>query len=85
MFTKEPKYMRLRTSPYAVRLNLSSKHTTPHEYLYSELFLYKPFRCEEEELFAFDQEKCADLYLQKADSDESSYIEKIKNVIMPSL
>ena len=63
----EPKYMGLRKFSKAIDIHTLRGDEKRHEFLYSELLLYRPFR-EEKELYPEDDNnpnnafKCAELY-----------------------
>ena len=59
----EPKYLKLR-KPIALRYHKYKETTNPHEFFFSEMELYTPFR-EDSELFPDEIEKCQDLYNQR--------------------
>ena len=74
----EPPFMKLR-SPYVVRFYKINRSKNPHEYIYSELQLYKPFR-KEEELYPEDHEACLALF-----NAEKENIQHVKSLLLPHL
>ena len=80
----EPKFMRLREHPLAIKQHPINRSKHEHEYLYSELLAYRPFR-NESELMRSNQQKCAKLFLEKNDNDEMTKIEKVKTIVMEHL
>ena len=72
--TKLPKYlfmgevegknciMTLRTKPLVIRIHKFKEHQDSHEYYYSEMLLYLPWRRECEDLFRNDHYKCKDKF-----------------------
>ena len=54
-------YMRLRKIRAVLRLHKFKEDTDPHEFFFSELFLYRPWRSEEE-LYPHDIDACIALY-----------------------
>ena len=77
----EPQYLRLRSFPIAIKQNMINKDNKQHEYLYSELLLYKPFR-NEEELHPHDMKQCAELYLECNEGEEITKLQKVKRILM---
>ena len=59
----EPKYLKLR-KPIALRYHKYKETTEPHEFFFSEMELYSPFRVDSE-LYPDDVERCQDLYIQR--------------------
>ena len=77
--------MRLRTSPAAMRYYKGKESN--HEYFYSEIFLYTPFRKESNSIlnpikglreFYEDEDKCRDFY-------NSGKVQKVKEGVMEHL
>jgi len=65
--------------PLALRMHKHKKGENPHEYCYSEMQLYLPFRTESE-LFPDDERACIDRYMGEKDE-----ILKIKGQVMKHL
>ena len=80
----ESKYMKLRNVSNVVRLHKFNSTKERHEYLYSELLLYRPFMSEEE-LYRNDEKKCAELYCEKVNDSEGTKIANIKRIVMEYL
>lgn len=62
--------MKLRCQPAVLRQHKYKEDLDPHEYFYSQLVLYKPWRLEEEELCAHNLEGCINLF-NEMDEDEA--------------
>ena len=54
--------MKLREKPLVLRIHKYNKTNNPHEFFYSELLLYKPWRNEETDLHLKDFELCLALF-----------------------
>ncbi len=82
-------YMKLRTFPKVLRIHKFKLNTTPHDFFYSELLLYRPWHTETE-LFADNFTKCHNLYwetnpqqLQEPMTEQKSYLEQVKEKLFP--
>ena len=75
---KRKRTLKLRQTPYVLRLHKFKAEHNIHEHCYSELLLYYPWRDENSELHAKDEEKCLDLYHQVQE-----IIEHNKNIFLP--
>ena len=64
---------------YPVRRHKFNPERYEHEYFFSEMLLFVPWR-EEADLFPDSLEKCAKLYISKRDE-----IENIKKILFPHL
>ena len=83
-------FMRLRQVPSILRIHKFREDKDPHEYFFSELLLYKPWRSESE-LYPKDMQKCIELFTEyqskKSISDglaRKTKIEKTKEVLFPN-
>ena len=74
----EPAYMKLR-SPYVIRFHKVNRSKKPHDYIFSELQKYKPFKSEAE-LFPDDYDACLALYIA-----EKENIQHVKSLLLPHL
>ena len=81
---KKEQLLSLRKHALVVRLHQHSKTTDLHQFIYSQLLLYRPFR-DEEELHYDDQEKCANLYLNTIDPSLPTDVNLMKTKIMPHI
>ena len=81
----EPKYMKLRSYPAAMRRHKIKQRN--HEYFYSELILYSPFYDESVEMKPYleNDEACLDAYLNKSKEEGKSDVQIAKSKIMPHL
>ena len=79
----ELKYMKLRKS-YVARLHKFNKTKNPHEFYYSELQLYKPFK-EESELYPNNLDKCMQLYDEVSVHNNVRKITNVKKILMEHL
>ena len=84
----EPKYMRLRSYPAAMRRHKIKQKN--HEYFYSEILLYSPFYKEDCEIdglkkFLDDEEECRQFYIKRSTDEGKSDIEIARSKIMPHL
>ena len=87
----EPKYMKLRTHPAALRYHKYRKDN--HEYFYSELLLYRPFTKENNPISEGgllecknDLERCIEEYEKRSSpSQELTDLEIVKLKVMPHL
>ena len=85
-------YMKCRTGQAVLRYHKVREDKNPHEYYYSHLLLYKPWREEEKELFLHDQEKCRSLFedsdrskgIVSGTDDEKTNIEKTEEKLFPN-
>ena len=77
----EPKNMSLRNHPFAIKQYVLSKEKQEHEYLYSELLFYRPFR-DEKELHQNNRERCAQLYVEKEEFQEQTKLQRVKSIVM---
>ena len=73
------KIMRLRKFNAVLRRHKFNPEKDEHEYCYSELLLFSPWRCEDE-LFPQDPKKCLQLYTKQHKS-----IEAVKKKLFPHL
>ena len=73
------KFMKLRKFDAVIRRHKFSAKKDPHEYFYSELLLFWPWR-NESELFPDDAEKCVNLFRHAED-----YIEVVKATLFPHM
>ena len=64
-------YMRLREKPLVLRFYKYSQKKNAHEFFYSELLLYKPWRDEAKELYLDDLNSCLELF---NDIEENEYL-----------
>ena len=80
----EPKFLRLRSVPAVVRMHKFSRSEEHHEYIYSELLLYRPF-ITEDELGENDEKMSAELYLETALEGGKTKIEIVKSILMEHL
>ena len=71
--------MKLRKFDAVIRRHKFSTKKDPHEYFYSELLLFWPWR-NESELFPDDAEKCVNLFRHAED-----YIEVVKATLFPHM
>ena len=81
--------MRLRVDRAILRMHKFREEKDPHEYAYSELLLYRPWR-NEDELYPHDMEACLLLLHdtekeeeRKQPQDRRSKIEKVKEQLFP--
>ena len=97
----EPKYMclRINTGAKAIRTHNFQKSKNNHEFLYSELLQYTPWRNEEKDLHLNNSEACADCYNEKVshalpeghvesegEGDNSvTKVNKVKSILMEHL
>jgi hypothetical protein len=84
----EPKYMRLRSYPAAMRRHKIKQQN--HEYFYSEILLYSPFYEEDSELdglkdYLDDEKECRNFYVKRSTEEGKSDIEITRRKIMPHL
>ena len=82
--------MKLRGQPAVLRQHKFRQDLDPHEYFYSQLLLYKPWRTEEKDLHAHDLEACIRLFNEmeeeetlEAQSTMRTNIEKTKGKLFP--
>ena len=78
----EPKYMRVRSTRVA-RMHKFNQVKSPHEFFYSELQLYVPFR-KEEELEPESLEKCKLKYEERSDNGLKK-VTNVKKILMKHL
>ena len=80
----EPEFMKLR-SPMVIKFHKINRSKNPHEHMFSELQLYRPFKSEEE-LQPEDFEKCKVLYEEKCEyGNDRTKIQIVKKLLMPHL
>ena len=79
----ESAYMRKR-SRMVIRYHKINATKFPHEYCYSQLQMYRPFR-RESLLQPNDYEKCKELYDQKSAHNNCSRINNVKSILMKHL
>jgi exonuclease III len=79
----EPPFMKLR-SPYVLRFHKLNKNKNPHEYMYSELQLYRPF-VEEDALQPNNFEQCEALFEEKSEHNGLRKLHNVKSLLMPHL
>ena len=77
----DAKYLRLRSFPLAIKQFMFNKESREHEYHYSELLLYRPFR-DERKFRQDDPIECVKLYLEKEQGEEITKIQKVKSIVM---
>ena len=81
--------MKLRGQRAVLRQHKFRQDLDPHEYFYSQLVLYRPWRSEEEELCAQDLEGCIRLFNEmeegsdEVQSSRQTKIEKTKGKLFP--
>ena len=82
-------YMKLRGTPSVMRIHKVKEEYNPHEFFYSELLLYRPWR-DEKELHPECLEACMQLYKEECDCDEHMdgtaippKVEKVKDKLFP--
>ena len=80
--------MKLRGQPAVLRQHKFRQDLDPHEYFYSQLVLYRPWRVEEEELCAHDLEGCIKLYNETEeefheDNSRKKKVERTKGKLFP--
>ena len=75
----ESKHLRLRKKPLVLRFHKFKRTTNPHEFYFSEMELYKPFR-NSSDLFMDNFEQCESLY-----SNNSASIQYVKTRVMEFL
>ena len=86
---KKMGFMKLRGTPKVLRQHKFREENNPHEFFFSQLLLYRPWR-KEEELFPSDIEECIQLY-QEVDAEEAhksqhlrkSKVEKVQEKLFP--
>ena len=71
-------YMK-RRSPYVLRFMKINRLKSPHEYEFSKLLMYRPFK-DEQELFPEDRDKCSELFNE--DSDSVLKVNKVQSQIL---
>ena len=74
------KLMRLRKFDAVIRRHKFKAEKDEHQFFYSELLLFYPWRDEVEELFPNDPKKCGDLYLRV-----KPFIDEVKARMFPHL
>ena len=74
------KIMRLRKFDAVIRRHKFKAEKDEHQFFYSELLLFHPWRDEVEELFPHDPKKCGELYLRVKES-----IDEVKSRLFPHL
>ena len=79
----EPQYMR-RRSRQVIRFHKINPNKYPHEYFYSQLQLYSPFRAEKE-LEPENLQKCKELFDKKSSHNNEKKIENVKSILMKHL
>ena len=81
----EPKYMKLRSYPAAMRRHKIKSQN--HEYFYSELLLYSPFYDESIDMKPYleNDEACLNFYMNRSTKEGKRDIEIAKRKIMPHL
>ena len=79
----EPQYMR-RRSRQVIRFHKLNPNKCPHEYFYSQLQLYSPFRAEKE-LEPENLQKCQELFDKRSSHNNEKQIENVKTILMKHL
>ena len=79
----EAKYMK-RRSRQVIRLHKINANKHPHEYYYSQLQLYSPFR-NEAELEPNDLEQCKLLFDRTSTYNDKLRIDNVRSILMPHL
>ena len=77
-------FMKLRTFPSVLRLHKFNKTTNAHEFFYSELMLYRPWR-NEAELFESDLVSCIELYNELPENSPDPKIQIVKKKLFPHM
>ena len=78
-------FMKLRTFPSVLRLHKFNKTTNTHEFFYSELMLYRPWR-NETELFESNLELCLSLFNEISEpTSEETKVQVIKTQLFPHM
>ena len=62
--------MKLREKPLVLRIYKYNKQNNPHEFFYSELLLYRPWRNEETDLHLKDIGACLALFNEIEENEE---------------
>ena len=62
-------FMKLREKPLVLRIYKYNRKNNPHEFFYSELLLYKPWRNEETDLHLKDIESCLVLFNETEENE----------------
>ena len=78
------KMMRLRTYEAVLRRHKFKEGKDPHEFFYSELLLFKPWRTEDE-LSITNADKCKDLYETKDENSDLTKVESVQMQLFPHL
>ena len=77
-------YMKLRGYPSVLRLHKMREDLDRHEFMYSNLVLYYPWRKEEEELCATDEKACQVLFEKPSQAhDEKTAIQTVEEALFP--
>ena len=79
----EPSYMRKRTRQ-VIRLHKINRTKYPHEYYFSQLQLYYPFKSESD-LKPDDYEKCKNLYDQVSAHNNMPKVYNVRSILMKNL
>ncbi len=84
--------MKLRSFPAILRFHKFKETQDCHEFYYSELLLFKPWRKEEEELGRYDFQKCSTLFyacpsreMCKDESVRETYVQILREKLFPFL
>ena len=79
-------YMKLRSIESVIREHKVREDKNPHEYYYSKLLMYHPWRKEKDELYLEDAQKCLQLFLDKEYKDDRlTKIQRTQEKLLPHL